>query len=117
MIIYSEHGKAIGSTRRSPCGCMTELVIQGEPWRTMIANVLVDYALVAPFEADCYRIDSTLDPARYLVKAKSALEPDLWVDIAEAVEDENGRFVLSLLRIRPQYSGRRATRHAKRQSN
>ena len=49
MIIYSEHGKAIGSTRRSPCGCMTELVIQGEPWRTMIANVLVDYALVAPF--------------------------------------------------------------------
>ena len=115
MIIYSEHGKAIGSTRRSPCGCMTELVIQGEPWRTMIANVLVDYALVAPFEADCYRIDSTVDPQRYLVKAKSALENDLWVDIAEVVVNDAGE--LSLLRIRPAYNGRRAKRHAKREIN
>ena len=95
MIIYSEHGKAIGSTRRSPCGCMTELVIQGEPWRTMIANVLVDYALVAPFEADCY----------------------LWVDIAEVVVNDAGEPVLSLLRIRPAYNGRRAKRHAKREIN
>ena len=117
MIIYSEHGKAIGSTRRSPCGCMTELVIQGEPWRTMIANVLVDYALVAPFEADCYRIDSTMDPQRYLVKAKSALENDLWVDIAEVVVNDAGEPVLSLLRIRPAYNGRMAKRHAKREIN
>ena len=83
----------------------------------MIANVLVDYALVAPFEADCYRIDSTMDPQRYLVKAKSALENDLWVDIAEVVVNDAGEPVLSLLRIRPAYNGRRVKRHAKREIN
>lgn len=117
MNIYSEHSKVIGATRRSPCGCMTELVIQGEPWRTMIANVLVDYALVAPFEADCYRLVETEDPTRYLVQAKSALETSLWVNIAEVIENDAGQAILSLLRIRPAYSGRRAKRHAKRDIN
>lgn len=117
MIIYSEHGKAIGATRRSPCGCMTELVIQMEPWRTMLGGVLTDYALNAPFGANTYRIDPAEEAGRWLVKAKSALEKDLWVNIAEVVENEEGLPVLSLLRIRPQYSGRRTRIRERKQSN
>lgn len=118
MIIYSEHGKAIGATRRSPCGCMTELVVQVEPWRTMLANVLTDYALEAPFnEPHTYRLDRDEDNERWLVKARSTLEQGLWVDVAEVCDDENGQPTLSLLRIRPHYAGRRERRHAKRTIN
>lgn len=117
MIIYSEHGKAIGATRRSPCGCMTELVIQMEPWRTMLEGVLTDYALNAPFGANTYRIDQTEETGRWLVKAKSALEEGLWVDIAEVCENEEGLPVLGLLRIRPKYSGRRTRIRERKQAN
>ena len=118
MIIYSEHGKAIGATRRSPCGCMTELVIQAEPWRTQLCGVLTDYALEAPFkEPNTYRLDATEESGRWLVKAKSTLEANLWVDVAEVVENERGEAVLSLLRIRPNYSGRRRRPREKRKSN
>lgn len=117
MIVYSEHGKAIGQTRRSPCGCMTELVIQGEPWRTMLQGVLTDYALAAPFAApDTYRLVDDADAGRKLVQAKSVLEEGLWVNVAELLEDAEGRWVLSLLRIRPQYSGRRHRRE-RREAN
>lgn len=118
MIIYSEHGKALGATRRSPCGCMTQLVVQAEPWRTMLANMLVDYALNAPFsEANTYRLDRDDDNNRWLVKAPSALENELWVDIAEVRENEAGLPTLSLLRIRPNYTGRRRRPHERRQAN
>ena len=114
MIIYSEHGKAIGATRRSPCGCMTELVLQVEPWRTMLQNVLTDYALEVPFgEANTYRLDWDEEGERWLVKAKSVLEKELWVDVAEVREDERGLPVFSLLRVRPRYSGRRKRRDRK----
>ncbi|MDO4280400.1 MAG: hypothetical protein Q4C56_02095 [Peptococcaceae bacterium] len=116
MHIYSEHKRPIGATRQSPCGCMTEVVIQGEPWRTMMDNVLIDYALRPPFgEAHCYRIDRDDDAGRWLVKAKSALEDDLWVDIAEVKCDEENLPVLSLLRVRPKYAGRRRSSREKRQ--
>lgn len=118
MIIYSEHGKAIGATRRSPCGCMTELVLQAEPWRTMLANVLADYALEVPFsEPHTYRLDRDDDNERWLVKAKSVVENGLWVDVAEVREDEAGLPTLSLLRIRPNYTGRRRRPRERRTTN
>lgn len=118
MIIYSEHGKPLGATRRSPCGCMTELVVQAEPWRTMLANILADYALITPFnEANTYRLDRDESGERWLVKAKSALEEGLWVDVAEVRDNEAGGPTLSLLRIRPQYAGRRTRIRDKRQAN
>ena len=117
MIIYSEHKKPIGSTRKSPCGCSTQLVIQGEPWRTMLNGVMDDYFLVAPFEGESFRIDSTEDPHRWLVKAKSALEENLWVNVAEVVEDEEGLPIFSLMRIRPQYTNRRRSRREKKSIN
>ena len=117
MIIYSEQGRAIGATRKSPCGCMTELVIQTEPWRTQLAGVMCDYALESPFKTpDTYRLD-TLEDGRMIVKAKSMLQEGLWVDVAEITLDEEGMPVLSLLRIRPQYKGRRTRHHAKRTAN
>ncbi len=118
MIIYSEHGKALGATRRSPCGCMTQLVVQAEPWRTMLANILVDYALNPPFnEPNTYRLDRDEENDRWLVKATSALESGLWVDVAEVRENETGLPTLSLLRIRPNYTGRRKRRSERRQTN
>lgn len=118
MIIYSEHGKAIGATRRSPCGCMTELVVQTEPWRTMLTGVMTDYALTSPFkEPNTYRLDRDDAEDRWLVKATSALEEGLWVDVAEVRENTLGQPVLSLLRIRPHYTGRREHRHGKRSIN
>lgn len=118
MIIYSEHGKPLGATRRSVCGCMTELVVQAEPWRTMLANILADYALNAPFgESNTYRLDRDDENDRWLVKAKSALEQELWVDVAEVRENEAGQPTLSLLRIRPNYAGRRKRPREKRHIN
>ena len=114
MIIYSEHGKAIGTTRRSPCGCMTELVLQAEPWRTMLQGVLTDYALEAPFgQAQSYRLDWDEAEQRWLVKAKSMLEEGLWVNVAEVRENEAGLPVFALLRVRPHYSGERKGRGRK----
>ena len=101
MIIYSEHGKAIGATRRSPCGCMTELVLQAEPFS----------------EPHTYRLDRDDDNERWLVKAKSVLENGLWVDVAEVRENEAGLPTLSLLRIRPNYTGRRRRPRERRTTN
>ncbi len=113
MIIYSDHKKPIGFTRQARCGCTIQLVIDTEPWRTTIINVLNDYALEAPYAGDSFRMVRDDNKSRWLVKAKSSIEPDLWVDIAEVRENEEGLAIFELLRIRPKYDKRRPSRREK----
>jgi hypothetical protein len=116
MEIYSDRGTVIGATRRSPCGCTQEAVIVREPWRTQLVNMCDDYALTPPYEGGAWRLvedagGSGPDQApRWELWAKSLLEEGLWVPVAELVEDEAGRAVLGLLRVRPRYAGRRPRR-------
>lgn len=109
MIVYSEHLRAIGSTRKSPCDCLIQFSVQVEPIRTMLRNTLNDYALNIPYENDTYRVERDEEGDRWLVLALSALEKDLWVPVAEIVENEENMPILSLVRIRPQYENRRRT--------
>lgn len=116
MNIYSDRGTVIGATRRSPCGCTQEAIIASEPWRTQLVNMCDDYALTPPYEGGAWRLveDSSKSAddsaARWELWAKSLLEEGLWVPVAELVEDAQGRAVLGLLRVRPQYAGRRPRR-------
>lgn len=115
MEIYSDRGTVIGATRRSPCGCSQEALVLSEPWRTQLVNMGSDYALTPPYEGGAYRLvadagrDETLG-RRWELWARSLLENGLWVPVAELIEDVEGHAVFGLLRVRPQYEGRRPRR-------
>ena len=107
MIIYSDHKKPIGFTRQARCGCTIQLVIDTEPWRTTIINVMNDYALEAPYAGGSFRMVRDDTKSRWLVKAKSSIEEGLWVNIGEVRENEEGKAIFGLLRIRPNYEKKR----------
>ena len=71
MIIYSERRQGDRCDASFSLRMHDELVLQAEPWRTMLANVLADYALEVPFsEPHTYRLDRDDDNERWLVKAE-----------------------------------------------